>query len=84
MRGAIEDDPGLAIGTAKEIVETTCKTILTERGVPYEQDDDLLKLVKEARRSLLLVPESIPDSARGAEAVKKIINSLGARGSRPE
>src|ERR1051325_4132793 len=28
LRDAPDDDPGLAIGTAKELVETTCKTIL--------------------------------------------------------
>jgi hypothetical protein len=31
METAVEDDPWLAIGTAKELVETTCKTILSER-----------------------------------------------------
>jgi hypothetical protein len=32
MRSALASDPGLAIGTAKELVETVCKTILSERG----------------------------------------------------
>lgn len=33
IRSAIEDDPDLAIGTAKELVETTCKTILADYGL---------------------------------------------------
>lgn len=33
MTAAVETDPDLAIGTAKELIETCCKTILQERGI---------------------------------------------------
>ena len=77
-RNAIEDDPGLAIGTAKEIVETTCKTILTERGISYAPDVKIPELVKITREALKLVPDNIPESAKGSESIKKILGSLGA------
>jgi hypothetical protein len=32
INASIETDPSLAIGTAKEMVETTCKTILADLG----------------------------------------------------
>jgi 23S rRNA pseudoU1915 N3-methylase RlmH len=32
MESSIKADPSLAIGTAKELIETCCKTILAERG----------------------------------------------------
>ena len=32
MKDSVETDPSLAIGTAKELIETCCKTILAERG----------------------------------------------------
>ncbi len=51
MRGALEQDPSLAIGTAKELVETTCKTILTERGVSIDTKWDVPRLVKETRKA---------------------------------
>ena len=35
MEEAVESDPALAIGTAKELIETCCKTILEERGEPF-------------------------------------------------
>jgi hypothetical protein len=38
VKSAVEDDPGLAIGTAKEILETTCKTILFERKIEIDVD----------------------------------------------
>jgi hypothetical protein len=67
MQNAVEDDSGLAIGTAKELVETTCKTILEERGIQFDEHDDIAKLVKKTRKALGLVPDNIPDSAKGAE-----------------
>jgi hypothetical protein len=45
MDNAIEKDPELAIGTAKEFVETVCKTILNERRKTFKADEDLPKLV---------------------------------------
>ncbi|MEJ1965238.1 MAG: hypothetical protein WDO56_28370 [Gammaproteobacteria bacterium] len=38
MEGAVMNDPSLAIGTAKELVETCCKTILHERGVTFSKN----------------------------------------------
>jgi len=78
MRNAIEDDPGLAIGTAKEVVETTCKTILTERNIVFKIEADVGELVKETRKALSLVPEDIPDSAKGAEVIRRLLSNLGS------
>lgn len=35
LEHSVDRDPALAIGTAKELVETCCKSILTKRGVTY-------------------------------------------------
>lgn len=77
MRDAVEDDPRLAIGTAKEIIETTCKTILSKTGFKAEPAWDIPKLVKETRQVLKLIPDDVPDSAKGAESIRKILSSLG-------
>ncbi|MGA2585774.1 MAG: abortive infection family protein [Candidatus Aminicenantales bacterium] len=77
MQKAAEDDPELAIGTAKELIETTCKTILEERGIPFGDRDDLPILMKETRKALGLIPEKIPNSAKGAEIIKRLLNNLG-------
>ncbi len=78
LKRAIDDDPGLAIGTAKEIVETVCKTILEERGLPYKESSDVISLVKEARKALGLIPEDVLDPAKGAEIIRRILSSLGS------
>jgi hypothetical protein len=40
LREAVDDDPALAIGTAKEMLETACKTILEEHGTTVPADWD--------------------------------------------
>ncbi len=77
LNASIEQDPRLAIGTAKELVESLCKTILDERHIEYENDADIAKLVKDTRKALGLVPESIPDSAKGAESIRRLLSNLG-------
>lgn len=77
MRNAVEDDPDLAIGTAKELIETTCKTILADYGVQADSSWDVTRLVKETRAVLTLVPEDIPDSAKGAVVIKRVLSNLG-------
>jgi hypothetical protein len=41
LESSIETDPSLAIGTAKELIETCCKTILAERGKPVDGTSDV-------------------------------------------
>ena len=76
IRAAIEDDPELAIGTSKELLETTCKSILADYNVTADSNWDLPRLVKEARNVLKLVPEDIPENAKGAEVNRRILGSL--------
>ena len=77
INASIETDPALAIGTAKELVETTCKTILADLGEAHGSLD-LGDLVKATTKALKLVPDGVPNEAKGAEAIKKTLRSLGA------
>lgn len=76
LRQAVDEDPGLAIGTSKELVETTCKTLLDAQGEAYDKDADVGKLVKQTCRALKLTPEDISDTAKGAEAIKRTLGQL--------
>lgn len=78
MEAAVGSDPELAIGTAKEFVETICKTILCDCGEPVTDNVDLLQLVKQVRRRLDLLPDNIPEKAKGAKTVKRILSNLGS------
>lgn len=81
MENAVESDPALAIGTAKELIETCCKTILAERGKPVTGSSDIPALTKQTLKELKLVPEGIAESTRGADVIKRILGSLGSIGN---
>lgn len=76
LERAIDTDPSLAVGTAKELVETCCKTILTRQKVDYPKGSDLPKLVKLVATELRLVPESISEAAKGADIIRGILRNL--------
>ncbi|MFJ5299127.1 abortive infection family protein [Pseudomonas sp. NPDC088368] len=78
LERAIESDPGLAIGTAKELVESCCKSILTIRGISFTRSADVGDLTKLLARALDLVPDGISDQAKGADNIKSILRSLSA------
>lgn len=78
LENAIDRDPALAIGTAKELVETCCKSILGKRGVEIARGADLPTLTKLLAKELQLVPEGIPDEAKGSETIRLILRNLSS------
>ena len=78
MEEAVESDPALAIGTAKELIETCCKTILEERGESFAKDPDMPELTKAAFRQLKMTRDDVPDAIEGAEAIKRVLSNLGS------
>lgn len=76
MESAIENSPELAIGTAKELIETICHTILTEREIETDKNWDLLQLLKQTTKQINLTPEGIPDETKAAKTIKSILGSL--------
>ena len=80
IRDAVEDDPRLAIGSAKELIETTCKTILEQRGIEVDRKWDLPQLLRKTRDVLGLLPEQVDEQVKGAKAVRKILQGLGTAG----
>lgn len=80
MQEAVEKDPELAIGTAKEFLETLCKTILNERGVAVPKNEDFPALVKSTVKSLSVVPKGIAAQPQSEKTITVLLGSLGAIG----
>ncbi|MYK35769.1 MAG: abortive infection family protein, partial [Chloroflexi bacterium] len=78
IEGAVSSDPELAIGSAKELIETCCKTILDERGIAIRENTDMSELVKATLKELKLTRDDIPDSRQGAETIRRIVSNLGS------
>lgn len=73
---AIDHDPALAIGTAKEMVETCCKHIAGALQLPLSPSPDMPELTKAVMKALRLVPEDIPESAKATDTIKRTLSNL--------
>ncbi len=76
IEAAVETDPALAIGSAKELLETCCKTILEARGKLPAESLELPKLTKLTFTELKLLPDDVPEAARGAQSIKQLLSNL--------
>ena len=76
MEGAVDTEPDVAIGTAKEFIESICKTILDEREGPYGKNDDLLALTRKTTKVLQLSPDDVASTARAAETIKRMLMNM--------
>jgi len=78
LRHQVNVDPEAAIGGAKELIESCCKTILEHRGVEIAKADDFPKILKLAMKELNLSQEDIPDKTKAAKEIKTILSNLGS------
>jgi hypothetical protein len=76
IQRAIVDDPALAVGSAKELIDSTAKVVLAERGKVVNDKADLPILVRDAQQALSLHPSSATPGPDGSDAVKKILGSV--------
>lgn len=70
------ENPTDAIGKAKELIESCCKTILDNNNVKWDKNWDLGKLTGETLTLLNLTPKQIPDSDPVAENIKAVLGNL--------
>lgn len=76
IRQGLRDDPALAIGAAKELLESVLKAVLGLHGNGRETKEDLPKLVKTAAVSLGLDAGGVRGDEPGAEYRRKMLQSL--------
>jgi len=78
MHAAVQDDPELAIGTAKEFLETVCKAIVVAHVGACDPSLDLPALIKAAMKQVQLAPEDVPAAAKGADVIRVLLSNLGS------
>lgn len=69
------DDPGLLLGTAKEMLESTAKYVLEAFSVPYSVSISFDELWFHARDRLGLHPRDVDISAAGGKEVREILEA---------
>ncbi|MEU6971959.1 abortive infection family protein [Kitasatospora aureofaciens] len=74
----LSNDHAGAIGSAKQLIEATAKTVLRERGLPIDENAKIPALVKQAQKALALDASAITPGPDGTDAVKKILGGVAA------
>lgn len=71
-------NPTEAIGKAKELIESCCKTILEDNKIEWDKNWDIGQLAGETFKLLKIMPKDIPDTVSAAKEVKSILGNLRA------
>ena len=78
MYAAVDKNPTDAIGKAKELIESCCKTILDNLGVLYQSNADIASLIDATISQLKVSPKNISDTAKEATTIKALLGNLRA------
>lgn len=73
---AVVQNTGLAFDLARTLVESTCKTIITERGSVFDKNDDLHKLFKTATLCVPFLPVASADDAGARKSLQQTLKGL--------
>ena len=73
-----EENPTEAIGKAKELIESCCKTILEAKRIPVAKRKDLTDLVSDTTNLLNFTPKDISEGHPMATTLKSILGNLRA------
>lgn len=73
-----DENPTEAIGKAKELIESCCKTILEKEGCIIDMDWDMPRLVDETFKYFGIMPKQLSDEIKGAKSIKQVLGNLKA------
>src|SRR5579864_3820530 len=76
LERAVMENPSLAFDLAKFIVESTCKTILTERKISFARKDNLPKLYRAVINNVRLLPIGASSEAAARKKLEQTLNGL--------
>jgi hypothetical protein len=76
LERAVEENPALAFDLARTVIESTCRTILTERGIAFAATDELPKLFKAASNSLPFLPASERGNIDARKSLAQTLSGL--------
>ncbi|WP_341267123.1 abortive infection family protein [Gordonia malaquae] len=78
IRHSVDDDPALAIGSAKELLESVLKSVLGLYGSAPDTHVDMPKLAKRANIQLGIDPAGVRGDEPGADSRRRVVGGLTA------
>jgi hypothetical protein len=76
MTDSLDKDNDLAIGTAKELLETMCKSILKQKGIEYDYDWSVSKLINTTTKNLDFMPKNAEDPEKAKKSIVQILSGI--------
>lgn len=76
LERAVVENTGLAFDLAKTLIESACRTIITEREGTFGKDDDLPKLFKTATLTVPFLPMALASDAGARKSLLQTLNGL--------
>ncbi len=76
LEGAVVANTGLAFDLAKTLVESACKTIITERGLTFDKDDEVGKVFKSATMSIPFLPPAMAADTNARRSLSQTLAGL--------
>jgi hypothetical protein len=73
---AVIENPGLVFDLARTLVESACRTILTERKIAFGSDDDLPRLFKVVTTNLPMLPIAATSEVEARRSLAQTLNGL--------
>ena len=73
---AVDVNPGLAFDLSKTLIESTCRTILSDLKEGYSKDDDLPTLLNAVTGKLHFLPPTASGAAEVRKSLLKTLNGL--------
>jgi hypothetical protein len=73
---AVVENPGLAFDLARTVVESACRTILTDRMISFGPDDDLPRLFKTVTINVPMLPVAASTEAEARKSLVQTLNGL--------
>lgn len=78
MTEAIHKDTDLAIGTAKELLETTCKSILKQKNIEIDSKWTLPQLLKTTTNCLDFSPKEVEEPEKAEKGIRQILGGVSS------
>ncbi|MFQ5443086.1 MAG: abortive infection family protein [Nitrospinales bacterium] len=76
IESAVEKSPSFVFDLSKSLIDTVCKTILTDRGIKLPGKPDTPELLRETLKALKLHHQDVDETEKTYESLKKTANGL--------
>lgn len=73
---SVDTDPRLAVSTAKALIESTAKCVLSKRSIEYSRTAKIPALVNDAQTALSLTPKGVSEEDKSLRQVLQSLVSL--------